>query len=130
MNKSSEIIPQSKIKKLHLWLKIYNIFYCVIYALCTIGFFVVALLWLPGNKTIEVGNSLCCFYGFFVLLSFVLALFFMIGAIEVKQKSKKIWKLQIILVAIGLNSILSFVPSVLLLIELLSDDVKKYYEDE
>lgn len=119
------------LKLTHIGLYIYHSFFLLMYVLAGLCF-VVAI---PLGMLSDSGESepppawfaLLC-GGFFAIFFLIFILFHVIGLITVRRRTRGAWILQIVLVAFGFSSLLTVIPSVLLLVGLISQDVQDYYK--
>jgi len=115
-----------KIKNTILGLRIYNgcmsfLYFLVFVLICPITIFAIS------DRETPIWFSVFCL-GFILLICLGLLVAYIIGTLKASAQSKKVWVLQIVLVAIGLSSLLTIIPSIFLLIYLIDDEVQRYYK--
>jgi hypothetical protein len=113
-------------------LKIYNALMSLLY-LCILCFMVSMPLLFDVGLVNERQPQASENFLFIVIMAIVIIPFFLlfaIGFMFVDKQKKWAWIYQIVLVSLGFTSILTILPCVLLLIGLVSDEVKTYYHGD
>lgn len=116
------------IKNITLFVRIYNIFLALIY-LCTTAFLIIFPILLLQDPTLPESERVIVLVVFTIMVLLVLAflLAYIFGALRVNKRTKGNWIFQLILICIGLGSPITFIFSILLLIQWIKSDVKDYF---
>ncbi|MDD3648116.1 MAG: hypothetical protein PHS44_06495 [Candidatus Dojkabacteria bacterium] len=119
----------SKVKNTILGLRLFNGCSASVYGFVVLSFCALPLVFadIQEEEEIPLFIFVCCMS---ILFLGILGLFvaYFIGTIKAALRSRKIWVLQVFLVGLGLGSTVLFIPSFILLINLLSDEVQEYYK--
>ena len=112
---------KKKVKDTLMWLKIYNASMAFLYFLALGGITLMAAwLIMQGQQQTALPTPLLTVA---FVLAFALGLIpfivYLFGMLKVNERKKSIWILQIILVGLGIGSMLTLVPCIFLLINLL-----------
>ncbi|MBU0975227.1 MAG: hypothetical protein ABIE03_06335 [Patescibacteria group bacterium] len=118
-----------KVKNTILGLRIYNGCMSVLFAIVLVSFCALPFIFADQSNEIEAPAVLLIgglvFVFLFILLFFVAHL---IGALKAQVQKRWVWILQIILMGMGLGSVFSLIPCIILMINLLSDEVQEHYK--
>jgi heme/copper-type cytochrome/quinol oxidase subunit 2 len=125
----------SNLKNLHVFMQVYNILMALMYVCATlcVGFYVLmigAAAVSPSSSMEEMeGMSMAIFLGMFCVI-FLLMVVFMIGyfylAFTVTKRSMTNFVLQILGLSLGLSSILTMIPAIILLVFWVLDENRHY----
>lgn len=122
----------SKLKKnLKLYLVFTIIFYLLIIAICALfiilfNFFVVKHSQIQPTKIISVNLGLI----FAIIYLFFSCFLHVIGRFMVDNRTKNTYTYEIIILCLGLLSLITIIPSILILLEWSKPEVKKYYNND
>ena len=123
---------ESKIvTKTILFLRIYFIFYVVASTCLTLYFGFLSLAGLMGTMA-EGDEEAAIFSILFMVMGAIPILMLVLNAIaafRVKVRSNNNWIFMLVLVCLGFLNPYTILPSILMLISLLDEDVKKYYQN-
>lgn len=125
----------SNLKNLHVFMQVYNILMALMYVCATLcmGFYVLligAAAVSPSSSAREMeGMSMAVFFAMFCVI-FLLMVVFMMGyfylAFTVPKRSMTNFVLQIIGLGLGLSSILTMIPAIILLVFWVLDENRQY----
>lgn len=123
---------ESKIvTKTILFLRIYFIFYVVASTCLTLYFGFLSLAGFMGTMA-EGDEEAAIFSILFMVMGAIPILMLVLNAIaafRVKVRSNNNWIFMLVLVCLGFLNPYTILPSILMLISLLDEDVKKYYQN-
>lgn len=117
-----------KIKNLHMWTKIYFIFFAGLYGIIFIMLSIFLLNFYLETKDLEVVyyNGIPTIV-FLIFLSLIFTAIFIIQTIRMKVISAINYYINVILIVVGFLSIVTIVPCVILFIQWISLDIRKAY---
>ncbi len=117
-------MTKENIVPITIWsLRIYNGFMALLYLCVTV---LMTLVLLTGTKTTNRTAELITLIVFMAIL-IPLNLLHIVGLVFASKQKQWVWVLQIAVVCLGFGAILTMIPCVVLLILLISKEVKEYY---